>query len=79
MPDLNALFWPRSIAMVGASPDTAGIRGRIVDAGSPAELIRRYGRTNLEDVFLDVARDRRQGDFGQDAPTGSPDLEADDV
>ncbi len=33
--------------------------GRIVDRGSPKELLIRYGRTNLEDVFLDVARDRR--------------------
>ena len=33
--------------------------GRIVDQGSPAELIRRYGRANLEDVFLDIARNRQ--------------------
>ncbi|GMQ76854.1 MAG: acetate--CoA ligase family protein [Gammaproteobacteria bacterium] len=32
MPDLDALFWPRSIALVGASADKSGIRGRIVDA-----------------------------------------------
>jgi ABC-2 type transport system ATP-binding protein len=32
--------------------------GRIVDRGSPAELIERYGRRNLEEVFLDIARDR---------------------
>ena len=30
--------------------------GRIVDRGSPKALIAKYGRTNLEDVFLDVAR-----------------------
>ena len=30
--------------------------GRIVDSGAPKELIARYGRTTLEDVFLDVAR-----------------------
>jgi ABC-2 type transport system ATP-binding protein len=30
--------------------------GLIVDRGSPAELIDRYGRTNLEEVFLDIAR-----------------------
>jgi ABC-2 type transport system ATP-binding protein len=30
--------------------------GLIVDRGSPAELIERYGRTNLEEVFLDIAR-----------------------
>jgi ABC-2 type transport system ATP-binding protein len=32
-------------------------RGRIVDRGAPAELIARYGRQNLEQVFLDIARD----------------------
>jgi ABC-2 type transport system ATP-binding protein len=30
--------------------------GLIVDRGSPVELIGRYGRTNLEEVFLDIAR-----------------------
>ena len=30
--------------------------GRIVDSGSPKDLIAKYGRTTLEDVFLDVAR-----------------------
>jgi ABC-2 type transport system ATP-binding protein len=34
--------------------------GRIVDRGSPAALIARFGRSTLEDVFLDIARDRRQ-------------------
>jgi ABC-2 type transport system ATP-binding protein len=33
--------------------------GKIVDRGPPAELITRYGRRTLEDVFLDIARDRR--------------------
>ncbi len=32
--------------------------GRIVDRGSPAELISRHGRRNLEEVFLDIARKR---------------------
>jgi ABC-2 type transport system ATP-binding protein len=31
-------------------------KGQIVDSGSPKELIAKYGRTTLEDVFLDVAR-----------------------
>jgi len=31
-------------------------QGRIVDDGSPDELIARYGRSSLEEVFLDVAR-----------------------
>ena len=35
-------------------------QGRIVDQGSPAALLARYGRDNLEDVFLDIARSRRQ-------------------
>ncbi|HUH84824.1 MAG TPA: ABC transporter ATP-binding protein [Stellaceae bacterium] len=30
--------------------------GQIVDRGSPDELINRYGRTNLEEVFLHIAR-----------------------
>jgi ABC-2 type transport system ATP-binding protein len=33
--------------------------GQIVDRGSPDELIERYGRTNLEEVFLQIARGRR--------------------
>lgn len=32
--------------------------GRLVDHGSPHELLARYGRRTLEEVFLDVARDR---------------------
>jgi ABC-2 type transport system ATP-binding protein len=35
-------------------------KGRVVDSGSPGELLERYGRHDLEDVFLDIARDRRQ-------------------
>jgi ABC-2 type transport system ATP-binding protein len=31
--------------------------GRIVDRGSPQALINRYGRTNLEEVFLHIARE----------------------
>jgi ABC-2 type transport system ATP-binding protein len=34
-------------------------RGRLVDEGSPAELLARYGRGDMEEVFLDIARDRR--------------------
>ena len=30
--------------------------GRLVDRGSPRELIRRHGRATLEEVFLDIAR-----------------------
>jgi ABC-2 type transport system ATP-binding protein len=31
--------------------------GRIVERGTPAELIGRYGKSNLEDVFLSIARE----------------------
>jgi ABC-2 type transport system ATP-binding protein len=34
-------------------------KGRIVDSGSPEDLLYRYSRQNLEEVFLDIARDRR--------------------
>ena len=30
--------------------------GEIVDQGSPNELLDRYGRSNLDDVFLDISR-----------------------
>ena len=36
-------------------------QGRIVDQGSPADLLTRYKRDDLEDVFLDIARGRGQG------------------
>ena len=35
-------------------------KGRLVDQGSPADLLARYGREDLEEVFLDIARDRRR-------------------
>lgn len=31
-------------------------QGRVVDRGSPADLIARFGRDDLEQVFLDIAR-----------------------
>jgi ABC-2 type transport system ATP-binding protein len=31
-------------------------QGRLVDHGSPAALLERYGRDNMEQVFLDIAR-----------------------
>lgn len=31
-------------------------RGKVVDSGSPNELIARYGLKNLEEVFIDIAR-----------------------
>jgi len=33
-------------------------QGRIVDSGAPDELLHRYGRANLEQVFIDIARDQ---------------------
>ena len=33
--------------------------GRIVDQGTPAELLARYEREDMEAVFLDIARNRR--------------------
>jgi ABC-2 type transport system ATP-binding protein len=45
-------------------------KGRIVDRGAPAELIARYGRSNLEEVFLDIARERRREPEAQD-PRGA--------
>ena len=41
--------------------------GRVVDRGSPTALIARYGRRDLEQVFLDIARDRRRPDDDQAA------------
>ena len=35
-------------------------RGDIVDDDAPEKLLARYGRDTLEDVFLDIARGRRQ-------------------
>ena len=34
--------------------------GRLVDEGSPAALLTKYGRDDLEEVFLDIARGRGQ-------------------
>lgn len=36
--------------------------GRLVDTGAPHELIRRYGRQDMEEVFLDIARGLRAGE-----------------
>jgi len=33
-------------------------RGRLVDRGTPDELLARYGRRNMEEVFIDIARER---------------------
>ncbi len=38
--------------------------GRLVDRGTPHELLERYGRQNMEEVFIDIARDRRSRGAG---------------
>ena len=40
-------------------------KGRIEDDDTPVRLLARYGRENLEEVFLDVARGRRQSEAAQ--------------
>ena len=46
-------------------------QGRIVDRGTPAALLERYHRDDLEEVFLDIARDRTAGpQDGRQAPGG---------
>ena len=35
-------------------------RGKVVDSGAPSELIARYGLSNLEEVFIDIARRQHQ-------------------
>jgi ABC-2 type transport system ATP-binding protein len=45
-------------------------RGQIVDRGTPAELLSRFGRETLEEVFLDIARDRRRPGATQGHPPG---------
>ncbi|MCW2235865.1 ABC transporter ATP-binding protein [Azospirillum canadense] len=37
-------------------------QGRIVDRGTPSALLARYGRGSLEEVFLDIARARTNGE-----------------
>lgn len=33
--------------------------GALVDRGTPGELLHRYGRRNMEEVFIDIARERQ--------------------
>ena len=42
--------------------------GKIVDQGSPTELLSKYGRGTMEDVFLDIARDRRAQPVTEELP-----------
>ena len=39
-------------------------RGKVVDRGSPQELLDRYGREDMEEVFLDIARNRGRAHAG---------------
>ena len=34
--------------------------GLIVDNGTPDELIKKYGRKNLEEVFLELVRNKNE-------------------
>ena len=36
--------------------------GNIVDNGTPEELIKRHGRKNLEEVFLELVRKKNEFD-----------------
>ena len=46
--------------------------GRMVDRGTPTELIARYGRADLEQVFLDIARSRTNDGPSNGAPAERP-------
>ncbi len=37
-------------------------KGKIVDTGTPTELVKRYGRKDMEEVFLDIARGTGKGE-----------------
>ena len=47
-------------------------QGRVVDRGSPQDLLDRYGRDDLEEVFLDIARDRRSAKRAGVTPDAVP-------
>ncbi len=51
-------------------------RGRIVDRGQPNDLIAKYGRNDMEEVFLDVARGTGKAAAGEPYhDTAAPDNE----
>jgi ABC-2 type transport system ATP-binding protein len=45
--------------------------GRLVDQGSPAALLQRYGRATLEQVFLDIARTAERTPGERPLPTAA--------
>ncbi len=47
-------------------------RGTMIDRGTPGELIARYGRDDLEQVFLDIARSRTAEAMQDDVPERQP-------
>jgi ABC-2 type transport system ATP-binding protein len=47
-------------------------RGRVVEDATPEDLVAQYGRENLEEVFIDIAR---RGDGGAEVPQPPPEDE----
>jgi ABC-2 type transport system ATP-binding protein len=45
--------------------------GRLVDHGTPQGLLAKYGRRNMEEVFIDIARERRI-ELGLDSGEATP-------
>ena len=43
-------------------------KGKIVDRGTPGDLLTRYGREDLEEVFLDIARNRGEASVQAEQP-----------
>ena len=38
-------------------------QGKVVDVGAPHALIARYGRNSMEEVFIDIARNKKKKDI----------------
>ena len=54
----TALCSPTRAALITGRNHHSVATGVVVDQGSPGALIARYGRGNMEEVFLDIARGR---------------------
>jgi ABC-2 type transport system ATP-binding protein len=50
--------------------------GTIVDRGTPAELVARYGRKTMEEVFLAIAREQEEG---RPEPVTPPDVNGEEA